>query len=80
MTTRAVNFQRTPRSTVGEVLSHHPKALQLFQDYQSGTRGICVITRDDTLAELCQRFGKSVQKTMEKLERMEGKDESGRIF
>lgn len=74
MTSQASTFEITPGSSVGEILDHHPSALELFQDYQAGTDGVCVIKRDDSLRELCNRFGKPVNGTIETLRRMEGEN------
>lgn len=46
----------TSRTTVGEVVERSPSALLRLLDYQTGTAGLCVISQDDTIKELSDRF------------------------
>jgi hypothetical protein len=46
----------SPETTVGSILNRWPAAMAVFQEYQAGTDGICVITREDSLKVLAERF------------------------
>ncbi|MFB6344469.1 MAG: hypothetical protein ABEK50_01670 [bacterium] len=57
-----------PSTTVGEIINTLPEAMELFQRYQAGTRGLCVISREISLETLCQRFDVPVSETIDTLE------------
>lgn len=57
----------SPDTRVGGVVERIPEAMKLFHEYQAGTEGLCVITREDSLRELADRFKVSIETVVDDL-------------
>jgi len=79
MRNRSCSVQVDSTDTVGDVLERIPGAMELFQNYQAGTPGVCVITREDTLEDLSERFGVSLKIVLNELNELRLLKESSEI-
>ncbi|MFB6346712.1 MAG: hypothetical protein ABEK50_13220 [bacterium] len=65
--TSVANPTITTDTTVGELVDLSPTALMDLLKYQTGSAGICVIGRDDTISDLSDRFDVNQQSLLRDL-------------